>query len=143
MDWFEQLKEANAMHALFDEQRDWSYATFGPPSFKGPLGPLDHLAKEVKEAAAAAALLRSRIANATGTATDRVNIARAELDLHEELADCLILMFDAAHRAGLTFADLADAAAHKLATNKARTWPAWQGTDPDKAIEHLRAGDEQ
>lgn len=110
---------------FFERQQEWSYETFGPPSFKGPAGPLDHLRKEAKEA----------YDEATEVGGD-FDAAR----LREEIADCLFLVFDAAHRAGMTYAELTAVARAKLAKNKARTWPDWRGTDPDKAIEHVRPG---
>lgn len=103
---------------FWERQREWSYEAFGPPSFKGPRGPLDHLKKEAVEAF---------------EETDPVR-------LWEEIADCLFLVFDAAHRAGMSFTDLTRVAMAKLRKNKDRTWPDWRGTDPDKAIEHVREG---
>ena len=111
---------------FFERQRDWSYETFGPPSFKGPCGPLDHLKKEAAEAFAEA---HKATHLEPGWSHDKVR---------EEIADCLFLVFDAAHRAGMSYADLSRVAMAKLAKNKARTWPDWRGTDPDKAIEHDR-----
>ena len=115
-----ELKAAAGMSNFFEEQRAWSYETFGPPSFKGPKGPLDHLKKEADE-------------------------ARDEPDpgkQREEIVDCLFLVFDAAHWAGMSYGDLVNGAFVKLLVNKhKRTWPDWRGTDPDKAIEHDRSKD--
>lgn len=110
---------ALAMLAFFEKQQAWSYETFGPPSFKGPRGPLDHLKKEAQEAYDEADPERQR----------------------EEIVDCLFLVYDAAHRAGMSYLDLVRGAFAKLEKNQGRTWPDWRGTDPDKAIEHVRTGE--
>lgn len=117
------------MGDFFERQREWSYETFGPPSFKGPCGPLDHLRKEAEEAHQEAYKATHLM---PGWSHGRVR---------EEIADCLFLVFDAAHRAGMTYGDLARTASEKLLINQARTWPDWRGTDPDKAIEHDRSGE--
>ncbi len=113
------LKGAEGMAAFFKAQRKWSYETFGPPEFKGPIGPLRHLEKEAKEAY-----------EETDTVKQR-----------EEIADCLFLVFDAAHRAGLSYEELVDEAVAKLAKNRKRTWPEWRGTDPNNPMEHDRSKD--
>lgn len=108
-----------AMLSFFEKQRDWSYETFGPPSFKGPKGPLAHLKKEAEE-------------------------AREEVDPEKrkvEIVDCLFLVFDAAHRSGMSYVDLIRGAFAKLEVNKKRTWPDWRGTNPDNPIEHVRDGE--
>lgn len=112
------------MLEFFERQRDWSHETFGPPSFKGPKGPLDHLKKEAGEAWDA-------FDEAFGNPT-KFDAAKVEI------IDCLFLVFDAAHRAGMSYADISRIAMEKLRKNKARMWPDWRGTDPDKAIEHDR-----
>ena len=104
---------------FFERQQEWSYETFGPPSFKGPKGPLDHLRKEAEEAFSEPDPTKQK----------------------EEIADCLFLVFDAAHRAGMSYSELTAVAMAKLKKNKARTWPDWRGTDPDKAIEHDRTAE--
>jgi NTP pyrophosphatase (non-canonical NTP hydrolase) len=98
------------------EKQEWSHATFGPPSHRGPKGPLDHLIKEAKEAA------------------DETDPER----LKEEIADCLFLAFDAATRAGMSLAEITAVCERKLAKNKARVWPDWRTADPNKAVEHKR-----
>ncbi len=104
---------------FFARQKEWSYETFGPPSFKGPKGPLDHLQKEAKEAY-----------EETDPEKQKV-----------EIIDCLFLVFDAAHRAGMSYTDMSRIAMEKLRVNKARKWKDWRGTDPDKCIEHDRTGE--
>jgi hypothetical protein len=96
----------------------FSDRAFGPPSIRGPIGPLKHLEKEAREAQAAPA--------------DVV-----------EYADCLLLVFDAARRAGFTIYDLFDAAIAKNERNERRTWPDWRGLDPNDSIEHVRAGEQR
>lgn len=93
-------------------QAEWSQATFGLDSERGPIGPLKHLAKEVAE------------------------VQKNPTDLME-FVDCLFLIFDSTRRAGFTFDDLRKAAWQKLEINKARKWQ----TPPkgDEAIEHVRS----
>jgi len=106
---------------FFERQQEWSYETFGPPTFKGPKGPLDHLKKEAKEA------------------YEETDEAKRKV----EIIDCLFLVFDAAHRAGMSYSEMSRIAIEKLVKNKSRTWPDWRGTDPDKAIEHDRSSEVQ
>lgn len=101
-------------------QKDWSEKTFGPPEFRGPAGPLKHLAKEAMEAAS----------EEVGT----------EKQL-EELADCLFLIVDATFRSGFWTTDLLSAAMKKLDKNKEREWPDWKSADPNAPIEHDRSKD--
>lgn len=92
----------------------WSFDAFGPPSHRGPIGPLRHLLKEVVEALA------------------------APRDI-SEYADCFLLVLDAADRAGFTLGDLLDAANSKLAINEQRKWPDWRNADPNIPLEHERS----
>ena len=95
-------------------QREFSEATFGPRSFRGPLGPLDHLKKELLE------------------------IEADPTDL-SEWADAIILAFDGALRTGHDPQQIIDAVALKQWINERRTWPDWHGSDPTVALEHVRA----
>lgn len=95
---------------LWDNQSTWSQATFGSDSERGPVGALKHLAKEALEAAEAP--------------TDR-----------EEYADCLILVMDAARRAGMTVSMLLHAVDKKQTINRGRTWR--KPTKADEPIEHI------
>ena len=38
---------APTMYAFWNEQADWSEATFGTTADRGPIGPLKHLRKDV------------------------------------------------------------------------------------------------
>lgn len=104
------------MKIFFEQQKQWSYQTFGPPSFRGPNGPLKHLEKEAKEA------------------YEETDPEKQKM----EIVDCLFLVFDAAHRAGMTYESLAALAIEKLQENKERSWPDWKQTDPESAVEHHR-----
>ena len=105
---------------FFDSQRAWSYQTFGPPYHRGPVGPLKHLAKEVQEA-----------------------IAETDHNKRiEEIVDCLFMVYEAAHRSGLSSTEFAKAAYMKLHKNQQRSWPNWQTADPNKPVEHDRSKDE-
>lgn len=96
-------------------ERQWKFSerTFGPISFKNHLGPLDHLKKEIVE---------------------------IEADPRDvmEWADAMLLVCDGAMRAGHSPEEIARALNDKLSINERRDWPDWRGTDPDKAIEHVR-----
>ncbi len=99
-----------ALDDLARDQAEWSQATFGKDSDRGPIGALKHLEKEARECQAAP--------------TDR-----------EEYADCLLLLLDAARRAGISPCGLIRAAQAKMVVNKARTWP--KPVD-DTPVEHVR-----
>lgn len=105
--------QAIEMRDFFDLQAEWSQATFGKDSERGPTGALKHLGKEVKEALEAT------------TPEER----------NKEIVDCLFLVFDAARRAGFTYGSLAKAAKEKLEVNKQRTWPTPISDEP---VEHVR-----
>ncbi len=85
---------------LADEISDWSQKTFGLDTERGPLGALKHLEEEAREAQA----------NPYGK---------------EELADCLILLLDAARRADTSPSVLVQAARDKMKINKARVHPPY------------------
>jgi hypothetical protein len=99
------------MQRFWNEHAEWSQATFGTDTERGPLGALRLLEKEAREAQA--------------DITDRV-----------EYADCLFLILDAARSSGMSLDDLLDVAFEKLATNKKRTWavPKFE----DMPIKHVR-----
>ena len=104
---------------FFERLTEWSADTFGPRSHRGPIGPLKHLEKESREA------------------YEEEDAGKRK----EEIADCLFLVFDSAHRAGMTYSELTQVAMAKLKKNKARTWPDGRGAAPDTAIEHDRTAD--
>ena len=95
---------------LAADQAQWSQATFGTDKERGPLGALRHLEEEAREAQAAL--------------TDRT-----------EYADCLLLILDAARRAGMSACDLVAEASRKMTVNRARTWP--KPVD-DTPVEHVK-----
>ena len=98
---------------LIRDQADWSQATFGSDSERGPMGALKHLEKEARECQ-----------EAVGTP-----------ELREELADCLLLLLDASRRAGIKPTQLVEAAQAKMVKNKERTWPKPTSDEP---VEHVR-----
>lgn len=101
------LKEQNARGEVRWEHAEWSDTTFG---YVGPIGPLKHLSKEALETAAEPGDL-------------------------SEWADMQLLFWDAQRRAGITDAQILEAAREKLAINKARTWPEPKDGEPR---EHLK-----
>lgn len=122
---------------MIDEMRDfweasgsWSARTFGPPNLRGPVGPLKHLEKEVKEALKEAK-----------AATD-LEAGWSMAKLHEEIIDCLFLTMDAARRAGMEYDEFIALAWKKLAKNRKRKWPDWRTAPPDTPIEHDRTLDD-
>ena len=74
------------LEAFYADLRLWSRKTFGTPAERGPVGALKHLEKEAREA----------------------YLETDEDKRTEEIADCLILVFDVAQRHGLIYSELAD-----------------------------------
>lgn len=95
---------------FWDDQAEWSRATFGADHERDHIGPLKHLAKEAVE-------------------------AQVRPPDHVEIADCLFLVFDAARRSGMTLETLIAIAERKLLVNKARRW---QRPTDDNPVEHVR-----
>lgn len=98
---------------LVVDQAEWSQATFGADTERGPMGALKHLEKEARECQ-----------DAVGTP-----------ELLEEMADCLLLLIDASRRARFSPTQLVEAALEKLEKNKRRTWPKPTSDEP---VEHVR-----
>jgi dATP/dGTP pyrophosphohydrolase len=96
---------------VWRRQEAFSNETFGPSSFCGPIASLKHLITEAGEA------------------------LKAPGDV-VEYADCLLLVFDAARRAGFSIAELFDAALYKIEVNKLREWPDWRTADPTEPVQH-------
>ena len=106
----------NRTQAFWNEHAEWSQATFGKDSERGPLGALKHLERESREA---------QLALTAGLVDDT----------QEEIADCLFLTLDAARRSGLTLDQLLTVAFAKLAKNRLRVWKV--PTKDDEPIEHV------
>jgi len=96
-------------------RKKWSEDTFGPPSYRGPLGPARHLEKEAAE---------------VQEAIDK----KTPADVLEELSDCFMLVLDANWRAGFSFTELLDRAIQKLEELKTRDYPP--NSDPDQPVQH-------
>lgn len=103
-----------ALADLVEDQSDWSQKTFGSDAERGPLGVVRHLEKEAREAQAA---------------IDSQDAFR------EEMADCLLLVLDAARRGKIKVMQLIKAAQAKMKINKSRTWPKPTSDEP---VEHVR-----
>lgn len=101
------------MERLWRGHREWSDATFGPASERGPVGALKHLSKEALEAA-----------------DDPSDVT--------EFVDCLFLFWDALHRAGFTMADVVAAGFPKLEVLHTRHYPKTPEGEP---AEHDRSGE--
>lgn len=87
----------------------WSQQTFGDDSTRGPLGALKHLELEARETQAAP-------------------------DDASEYADCLILILDAARRAGMELTDLIEAAWVKHQVNVNRDWAPVESDEPVRHV---------
>lgn len=97
-----------------ERQQDFSLSTFGPG--KRTKGIIDHIRKELRE------------------------IENDPTDLMEWI-DVILLGLDGAWRSGNEPQEITQALHDKLERNKARNWPDWKAADPEKAIEHVRAGE--
>ena len=106
-----EVRKMTDFHDFAEDHAEWSDNQFGLPSVRGPEGPLKHLQKEVKE-------------------------ALAQQNDVSEYADCLLLVLDAARRAGFNSHMLLDAAITKLHINIHREWPKLQ--DPNLPVEHSK-----
>lgn len=98
---------------LWEELASWSQATFGLDTERDAYPVLNHLLREVEE-------------------------ARREMDrkvLHWEIADCFLLILDAARRTGMDLQDLTVLAITKLDENRERQWAE---ADAEGVIEHVR-----
>ncbi len=103
------LDFAEKFRDLVSDQAEWSQRVFGSDQERGPIGALKHLALEAIEAQ-----------------NDPVA---------EELADCFLLILDAARRAGIKPMQLVEAAQAKMVKNKARQWPKPINDEP---VEHIK-----
>ncbi len=112
---------------LVGSQSEWSEATFGPATERGPMGTLKHLEKEANEAWQEAARCTDQ--------KEPGQPIKASEELKAELADCLILLIDATWRSGLPFKQLVDAAKAKMEVNKSRQWSK---PTTDGPVEHVR-----
>lgn len=107
-----------ALCDLIDDQADWSRKTFGPDDVRGPIGPLKHLRKECTEA------------------------IQKPYDV-KEYGDILILLLDSSRRAGFQISQVIGAAMKKMAENRERTWPPFDLSKVDEAVEHVRTDAEK
>lgn len=96
------------MRRVWDEMTGWSRKTFGSDQERGPIGPLRHLKLEADEA--------------------------IESNERDEYADCLLLILDAARRAGFTYDYLIAVTLQKLAVCRTRTYPK---PAPDEPVHHV------
>lgn len=99
---------------LAESHREWSNRTFGDTKVRDYIGPLMHLKKEIEEILAAP--------------TD-----------YSEWSDALLLLLDAARRAGLEIEDYIDHTRAKLVINKSRKWNI---AVPGQPCEHIKEENE-
>jgi NTP pyrophosphatase (non-canonical NTP hydrolase) len=127
------------LHDLAEDQAEWSQRTFGADAERGPLGALRHLEQEAREAQAAVRAVNECRAN--GRADNPLAVGTSPpwslSAVESELADCLLLVLDAARRAGLGPLALVRVARRKMETNRARAWPK---PTPDEPVGHVRDG---
>lgn len=99
----------NNLQTFWNDLSNWSQSVFGTDKERGPIGPLKHLQLETQEA------------------------LESPKDI-SEYADCLILIFDAARRAGFSFDELVSAVENKHKTNKLRNYPKPTTDEPSQHI---------
>jgi len=123
------ITEAQTMPRFWREQAEWSQATFGLDTERGPRGPLMHLAREVL----------TEMLHIPREAVDEIfKLIPADCgDFSDvmEWADMQFLIFDACRRAKFTYHDLLTACFSKLEINKQRKWGPKTGDAP---VEHIR-----
>lgn len=124
-----------ALAILIQDQSKWSQETFGKDTERGPVGPLEHLAKEALEAKEQCIRLNQLhfIFHGSDKGDELKQHRRKEIAF--ELADCLILWLDSLRRAGFTALDIVKVAQEKMVINKSRQWPKGE---TDKPVEHVR-----
>jgi len=115
-------------YRLVKDIKKWSDETFGKNRKNLPLPILYHLTKEVPEA----------IVSATFMNLYRGKKCRKRLLM--ELADCFMLVVDAASHSGFTPEELLKAVEKKLEINKIRKWGE---PDENGTVEHIRKNDEK
>jgi len=115
------------MSRFWDAQCEWSQEKFGSDDERGPRGPLLHLKKEIDECLdnLPAAL------DSAGLPTPGNGLPK----LHKEIVDAQFLVFDAARRSGMSFAELLVGCFSKLSVNEHRLW---QTPTSDAPVEHVR-----
>jgi hypothetical protein len=104
----------NIFQRLWKRKSEWSQRTFGLDKDRGPVGALKHLELEAKEA------------------YDEQDYDKRTV----EIADCFLLVCDAARRHGLTLVQLIHAAEKKLAICEQRVWPAPSNDDTPTFCTH-------
>lgn len=122
-----------SLERFLTAQQEWSQATFGTKKVRGPLGPLDHLKKEVEESIQSVKDLNFHFGENSTIANIHKN------HVLEEFADCFFLIVDAVWRAGFSQEEFENALWEKLKINQNRKWPLLSEQDPTKATEHDRS----
>lgn len=117
---------------LYANVGEWSNRTFGNEESRGPVGPLKHLAKEVLGE------LLGFNRKLVDSFLESMAVSHESAKSKEEMADVLILLCDAARRAGHTWDELVAAGHEKMAVNRTRTYPKPVG---DQVSEHDRSKD--
>lgn len=127
------IDTGEAMTDLWDELACWSDQTFGPPEDRGPLGCLRHLMLEAKEAEEEQERLIS-----SAVVGDLEETKAHHGKVMEEIADCLMLVLDAARRSNVDCLELLKITQLKLDVNKQREWPSVTPDTPEIPVEHKR-----
>lgn len=144
---------------FWDQLSNWSQQTFGSDSERGHIGPLKHLAKEIKEVRENPGDLEeyADMVFLIFDASRRAGNTFQQTASHDPLAnlECMVgiaigiecqsielygAMFElccgAAFKAGFSYDQLLGAVEAKLVKNRAREWPA--PSRNDEPIEHVR-----
>jgi hypothetical protein len=114
-----------ALEVLTQSHQQWSEKTFGTIEQRGPIGALNHIQKEAKEAIEEYELSGS-------------NSIVKNHKYRVELADILLCLNDAIWRSGFTFQEIIEAAQEKLYINMEREWPPIGSVPPDESVHHIK-----
>jgi hypothetical protein len=97
------------------ELSNWADKIFGDPTIRGPLPVLKHLQLEIKD-----------------------ELINGDIYDCMEYAVCLMLILDAARRAGHDAEQLLIVSQAKLSINKSRKWPKLDTINPNSIVEHIK-----
>lgn len=129
------LRFALSLDDVTTSVRDWQSATFGPPEARtGCTSRLEHLRREVEEAAASSKILdhSEQCPECSGVEDGHADLRDGQRgELASELADIGILWLSACAEAGM---DPAVIMYRKLLINRERTW---KEADAAGCIEHV------
>lgn len=116
INFFTRKRKATSIEQVqqfIDDNNSWSVEKFGDCL---AVAPLTHLSKEVRET------------------INAILFDEPDESIRMEFADCFILLMQSAHKFGLSFEDVFNAAKKKMEINKRRTW----GRNNDGTYGHIK-----